>query len=287
MFETVLVPTDFSKYSQKVIECVGGLPGVKKVVLLNVIGSADPLARVWDSGVRLEESKKKLAEQSKLLEAQGLEVKQRAEQMLEGDIFRRIQAVSDEEGVSLIVMGARGKGLVQNILLGNVAKSTLRYGDKHLLLMRYKMLEGEVDLEQHCALIFSKVLCPTDFSEPSSEAINIIKGIKGVGEVLLFHVVTSGETWKQIDATMKEEVEKLNAIKADFEKIGIKASVRVTVGSPAEEIIEAAEEENVSLVAMSSHGKGWVKQLVIGSFAYEVSKNGTRPVLILRAGRES
>jgi hypothetical protein len=30
-----------------------------------------------------------------------------------------------------------------------------------------------------------------------------------------------------------------------------------------------------------------VKQLVVGSVAYEVAKNGTRPVLVLRAGKAS
>lgn len=287
MFETVLVPTDFSKYSQKVLECVGGLPGVKKVVLLNVIGPSDPLARVWDPGARLEEAKERLAEQAKFVEAQGFEVKQRAEPMLEGDIFRKIQAVSEEEGVSLVVMGARGKGFVENIFLGNVAKNTLRYGDKHLLLMRYKMLEGGEDLEEHCSMIFSKVLCPTDFSEPSEEAINFVKGMKGVHEVVLFHVISSGESQEHVDAKTKEAEEELNATKAEFEAAGIKASVQVVVGSPAEEIIEAAEKEDASLVAMSSHGKGWVKQLIVGSVAYEVSKNGTRPVLVVRAGKAS
>jgi nucleotide-binding universal stress UspA family protein len=285
MFETVLVPTDFSKYSQKVLECVGGLPGVKKVVLLNVIGPSDPLARVWDPGARLEEAKEKLAEQAKFVEAQGLQVTQRAEPMLEGDIFRKIQSVSDEEGVTLVVMGARGKGFVENIFLGNVAKNTLRYGDKHLLLMRYKMLEGGEDLEEHCAMLFSKVLCPTDFSEPSDETINFVKRMGGVHEAVLFHVISSGESQEHVDAKTKEAEEKLNAIKADYEKAGIKASVQVAVGSPAEEIIEAAEKEDVSLVAMSSHGKGWVKQLIVGSVAYEVSKNGTRPVLVVRAGK--
>ena len=101
MFETVLVPTDFSKYSDKVLECVGGLPGVKKVVLLNVIGPVDPLATIWNPGARLKVAKKKLLDQAKLLEAQGLEVEQRAEPMLEGEIFRNIQEVSEEEGVIL------------------------------------------------------------------------------------------------------------------------------------------------------------------------------------------
>jgi len=286
MFETVLVPTDFSKYSQKVLECVGGLPGVKKVVLLNVIGPADPQARGRDPEARLKEAKKKLADQANLIEAQGLEVKQRAEPML-GDIFWKIQEVSDQEGVDLVVMGPRGKGFVQNIFLGSVTKNVLRYGDKHLLLMRYKMLEGGDDLEEFRSPITSKVLCPTDFSGPSDEAISFVKGIKGVREAVLFHVVSSGESQEHVDAKTKEATGKLNAVKEEFEKAGIKTSVRIGVGSPAEEIIKAADDENVSLVAMSSHGKGWKKQLIVGSVAFEVSKNGTRPVLVLRAGKAS
>jgi nucleotide-binding universal stress UspA family protein len=288
MFETVLVPTDLSKYSQKVLECVVGLPGAKRVVLLHVIGPVDPLSRVLDPGAKLKELTKKLGEQAKILESQGFEVCQRVEPVLGGDIFRRIQAVSDEEGVNLVVMAARGKGFVQNILLGNVAKNTLQYGDKHLLLMRYKMLEeGGGHLEQYCSTIFSKVLCPTDFSDPSNEAIRVIRSVKGIREVLFLHVVTSGESWVHFDAKMKEAAIKLKAIKADFESVGIKASVRVALGNPVEVIIEAAEEENVSLVAMSSHGNGSVKQHIVGSFSYEVSKRGTRPVLVLRAGKRS
>lgn len=51
MFEKVLIPTDFSKYASRVVECAAEIPGVKEVVLLNVV-SMDPLARVWDPWLR-------------------------------------------------------------------------------------------------------------------------------------------------------------------------------------------------------------------------------------------
>jgi len=287
MFEKVLVPTDFSKYSQKVLECVGGLPGVKEVVLLNVIGPSDPLARVWDPGARLEEAKEKLSEQAKMLEAQGLVVTLRAEAMLEGEIDRKIHTVGDEEGISLIVMGAKGKSLVEGIFLGNVAKKSLRYGDKHLLLMRYKILEGGEEMEEYCSRIFAKALCPVDFSEPSNEAINFIKTIDGIDEIVLLYVVSRGESKEEIDTQTHNATEKLNTMKEDIEKAGIKASVQVKVGSPAEVISDVADDEDVSVVVMSSHGRGWIKQLIVGSVTYEVAKNGNRPVLVVRAGKVS
>ena len=49
MIDKILIATDFSKYAEKVIDCVAEIPGVKEVVLLNVM-TMDPLARTWSSG---------------------------------------------------------------------------------------------------------------------------------------------------------------------------------------------------------------------------------------------
>jgi nucleotide-binding universal stress UspA family protein len=282
LFERVLVSTDFSKYSQKVIESVGGLPGVKEVVLLHIM-VAPGLARVWDPGARAEEARKRLDEEAKPLESLGIAVKKRAEPLVGGDVAKKIDVVSEEEGVDLVVIGVRGKGFVGKVLLGSVAKDILRYGTKNLLLMRLLPIEGGERFEKHSPMVFSKVLCPTDFSEPAEEAIKILKDIKGVGEVVLLTVLSKDLVDVDLESEKKEAEEKLAAVKAGFEDAGIPASFRIAVGSPAKEIITAAEDEEASLIAMSSHGKGWVRQMVVGSVAYDVSNSGTRPVLVLRA----
>jgi len=287
MFQKILVPTDFSKYSQKVLECVRELPGAKEVVLLNVIGPADPLARVWDPGGRIEEVKVKLGEQKKILENRGLNVKIRAEVVMEGDIARVIQKVADQEKISLIAMSARGKGVVEGIVLGNVAKNILRYGNTNLLLMRYKVLEDreKTTLEKFCSHPFSKVLCPTDLSDPAFETIAFVKGISEVGEILLQHVVFRGETWKEVEGHVEEATNNLNAIAKEIERAGLKVKVQVSVGSPAEQISNFASKEDVSLIVMNAYGKGWLKQLTVGSTTYDVAKMADRPVLVVRAGQ--
>jgi nucleotide-binding universal stress UspA family protein len=287
MFQKILVPTDFSKYSEKVLECVRELPGAKEVVLLNVIGPADPLARVWDPGGRIEEAKVKLGEQKKILENRGLNVKIRAEVVMEGDIARVIQKVADQEKISLIAMSAKGKGVVEGIVLGNVAKNILRYGNTNLLLMRYKVLEDreKTTLEKFCSHPFSKVLCPTDLSDPAFETIAFVKGIQEVGEILLQHVVFRGETWKEVEGHVEEATNNLNAIGKEIERAGLKVKVQVGVGSPAEQISDFASEEDVSLIVMNAYGKGWLKQLTVGSTTYDVAKMADRPVLVVRAGQ--
>ncbi|MGA9097770.1 MAG: universal stress protein, partial [Methanotrichaceae archaeon] len=191
MFEKVLIPVDFSKHARKVIECIGDISGLKEVVLLNVV-ARDPLARVWSPGDEVKEAMKKLEAEKNRLEKVGLKVKVRAEPALEGSVGEVIKRVGDEEGVSLVAMGARGRSILSGMLLGSVSTDELRYGDKDLLIMRYKSLdgkEGEV-LETFCTRLFTKVLCPIDFSEAGMAALNVIKAGKIADEVVLLHVVT-------------------------------------------------------------------------------------------------
>ena len=57
MFEKVLIPTDFSDHAEKVIECVGEIPGVKEVVLLNVV-ARPAITRFWDPWPRSKLSRR-------------------------------------------------------------------------------------------------------------------------------------------------------------------------------------------------------------------------------------
>jgi nucleotide-binding universal stress UspA family protein len=46
-------------------------------------------------------------------------------------------------------------------------------------------------------------------------------------------------------------------------------------------INEVAEAEDVSLICMSSYGKGWVGEQVLGTTSFEVARTTKRPVIIL------
>ncbi len=281
MSQTILVPTDFSKHSQKILECISELPGEKDMVLLHVIRRST-VSRTWDPAAEVEKAEKMLEEQKMYLQALRLNVKTRVESILEGDIAGTIQKVADEEKATLIMMGARGKGRVSGLFLGNVSRNVLLYGHTNLLIMRYKVLEGE-KLGQFCRSLFTKVICPTDFSEQAEKTIFFAKDLKGVGEIGLQYVVASGENEEQIDAEVKDAAAKLNAIARKIERPDLKVKVHVQVGDAAQEIAALADREDASLIAMSSHGAGWLQQMVVGSTAYETAKIANRPVLIVRS----
>ena len=285
MFERILIPTDFSRYSQNLLECIAEFPGEKAVVLLHVI-QRKTVERVWDPAAEVAEATKKIEEQKRYLEALRIGVKTRVETIMEGSIARTIQRVADEENATLIMVGARGKGRISGLFLGSVSRDVLRYGKTNLLIMRYKVLEGD-NLGRFCRSLFVRVICSTDFSDPAKQAISVLKDLKEVGEIGLVYVVSSGESEEQIDGAVREAGSKLNAIVREIERPGLKVTAHVQVGDAPQEISSLADREDASLIAMSSHGAGWLEQMVVGSTTYETARIANRPVLIVRAEKKA
>ena len=281
MFEKVLFPTDFSEYAEKTLDCIGEILGTKEVVLLHVVDATHPSKRGLAQGPHIENARIRLEEQKKRLDNLGLKVKAKLDVIMEGDVAGAILETANKEKVSLVIMGAHGKSLIESILLGSVATNVLRYGKAHVLIMRFKM-EGE-KFEKFRPRIFSKVLFPTDFSEPAREALLIVKNLEGIEEIVLVHVVDRGETQEEIDANVRESKKKLEDTAAELGRAGLKMKVHLHVGSPPDEINSVAEGENVSLIAMSTRGMGVFRELLLGGTARDVVRHTKRPVLAVRA----
>jgi nucleotide-binding universal stress UspA family protein len=145
---------------------------------------------------------------------------------------------------------------------------------------RRSLTNGGIAFEKLCPNIFSRVLCPTDFSKPAEESISVVKG---VNEVILVHVITIGETPEEIETEVQYATKKLESISADLAKAGFKTTFHVKEGNPAEKIISVAKEQKASLIVISLHGKGWLEQLMVGSTAFDVARRAELPVLVVRS----
>jgi nucleotide-binding universal stress UspA family protein len=147
-------------------------------------------------------------------------------------VAEAIQKTATEENVSLIIMGAQGKGLVEGILLGSVSTEVLRHGETDLLLIRHQVLEGneEKSLAKFCPNIFSRLLVTTDFSPAAQEAVSLVKSLEGIFEILLVHVITKGEDFNKA-------AQKLNLMRDELAGSGSKITVHILEGDPAEEVM--------------------------------------------------
>lgn len=284
MFEKVLLPTDFSTDSQRVLSYVRDIPGVREVLLLHVVDATHPSRHGWDHGPQIENAKLLMEENRQALEKNGVKAEVAIETIVntitQGDIPLTILEKAETGKVSLIVMGARGKNTIQNILLGSVSANVIRRAKIPVLLMRFPPELCATEEHRH---LFSRVLVPVDFSAPSGATLSLIKGIPTTGQVLLLHVVDRGESETEIHAAVQAARERLETIKADFAAAGITADVRVHAGYPPDEINATAERDDVSLILMNPLGEGWTRELralFIGSTTNAVMRRARRPVLI-------
>jgi nucleotide-binding universal stress UspA family protein len=123
---------------------------------------------------------------------------------------------------------------------------------------------------------------PQIFLEPAQKALPSIKDIEGLGEVHILHVVTKGETHKDIESNVQEATKKLEEIKTDLTGAGLSVKTHIRLGRPPDEIISLADAEDISLILMSSHGKGLLTELLVGSTTLGVTIHTNRPVMVIR-----
>jgi nucleotide-binding universal stress UspA family protein len=279
-----LFATDFSEYAKKILDCIAGFPDARDVILLHVIEEVRSPRGGGEIGDALfGTGKNLLKEEKRHLEQLGPNLMVTTAVKTSSDTAGAIIETAEEKGVSLIVVGARGKSLVGGISLGSVSNAILRRSRTSVLIMRHKVIEalGAETYEKFCPMILFRVLCPVDFSRYSDSAVALLSRTTGVGEIILFHVVSQGETEAEIEDAITKAKDQIEAIRSSFAAKGIKVRTIVEAGNPPFEITRISEEEDVSVIWMSSHGKGWFRELLLGSTASMVATNAKRPVIII------
>lgn len=109
------------------------------------------------------------------------------------------------------------------------------------------------------------------------------------GELLLVHVADgwAARNFDQLKLRESEEMlsdrEYLESLRTQLQRGGIAAEVELAHGDPATELIRAAEEHGVDLIAMSTHGHRFLSDLLHGTTADRVRHLVKVPVLLLRA----
>lgn len=285
MFEKILFPTDFSEYARKTLDCVAGFPGVREVIIFHVIEAA----RSPRGGGEIGEAffgngEGLLKEERRYLESLSQDFRVTTAVTTSSDTAGAIIRTAEESGVSLIVLGARGKSQVGGVLLGSVSTAVLHRSKTSVLIMRHKIIEelGERTLEKFCPMILYRVLCPVDFSAYSDSAVDLLVRTKGMGDIILMHVVSRGESDDEIRESVEKARARIEEIRDNLSAKGFKARTLVSTGNPASEIARIADQEDVSVIWMSSHGKGWFRELLVGSTAQMVATTAMRPVIIIR-----
>ena len=224
-----------------------------------------------------------LKKQSDLLIEQGFAVKTR---IISGDIKNEINRLAKEEQYTLIVVGAEKHSIIGSLFLGGIAFDILYGATKPLLLVRDTKQDDSLDLIGH-------ILFPTDFSENADIAFAQVKEMvkNGVRKVTIFHVQDESKInpyllhrlveFNEIDngrlQKLKEELIALNEVEVE---------VQIRYGAPTSEIIKIVDEERIPLVVMGTQGRGFIKEIFLGSVSHNIVRHATASVLLIPGTRE-
>jgi nucleotide-binding universal stress UspA family protein len=92
---------------------------------------------------------------------------------------------------------------------------------------------------------------------------------------------------KEIETSMEESERYVKGLAGEFKAKGIETRHRALMGPVVKEILDAAQRENVDLVAMCSHGRGGLSRLFYGSVASGILNRIDRALLIIRARKDA
>jgi len=122
------------------------------------------------------------------------------------------------------------------------------------------------------------ILVPTDFTEVAHTAINhAVELAKTINtSVVILHVVKGESEISVANDKLEDELKLAKSIEGDVE-----VSKLVKVGNIFDDIGDAADEVNASLIVMGTHGaSGW--QRITGSNALKVITNSKVPFVVVQ-----
>jgi nucleotide-binding universal stress UspA family protein len=295
MIRRVLIATDFSETSEGAVKWAVEIAReheaeVRLLHALRVPSLSTPLVPIPpDLDLDLQQkATARLAEIEVKLRDSGRPV---SSEVRQEEPARAIAAGAQEWPADLLVMGTHGSTGLEHLLLGSVAERVIAIAPCPVLAVH------PGDYDRHRAL--RRILVPTDFSDEARRAAETaleLVGARVKGELVLLHAYhmpveytaygalpTSVRFLDDIAEASKAELAKWAT---DLTRRGWQVTATVEEGAPAGVIQRVAEERQVDLVAMGTHGRGGWKGVVLGSIAKRVVQHAPCPVLTVRR-RES
>jgi len=144
------------------------------------------------------------------------------------------------------------------------------------------------------AKILRKIVVPTDFSKLSFAAIDYVTASFELEEskIYLLHVLdkippnktkkVKKSSEKNSRDDEKEAIKKMNGIASQYLSECGKVEKLIRRGDSYREIVKLAQEEDVDIIVISTHGRTGILHALMGSVAEKVIRYSTVPVLTVK-----
>lgn len=142
--------------------------------------------------------------------------------------------------------------------------------------------------------MYRKILVPLDGSKLAegvlphakalaySEGAELILLIVGANPALDFVFSDPGLADRAVQEQEERSKKYITEIESQLKSAGFKTSTQLRVGSVADVILGVAEELQIDIIAMSTHGRTGPARWLVGSIAERVVYHSKIPVLLIR-----
>jgi len=196
---------------------------------------------------------------------------------------------AEENDVSLIVMGTCGRSALGRFFFGSTAEKVVRHSHCPVLTV----------LEEPTEYIetgkYDRILLPTDYSDTSKKAFPWAVSLAEIhnAELVFFHAIEESippqyyaagiSSLFELDRELKKRATRaLDDFIKEAKSDKIKTKKVVVEGKSDEEIMKYAEENNVDLIVMASHGHSGIERVLLGSTTERVVRKAPCPVLTVK-----
>lgn len=285
MYERILVPLDGSELAERALLYVEGVAGRlhSEVILLTAYVPGEGLERP------LRAYLEKRAEELRSLGIKASPL------VIQGNAASEILDFAEKNDIGLIVISTHGRTGPGVWAMGSIANKVVQKSRIPTLLIRSTELERVVAKKD-----LQKILVPLDGSQFAESIIPCVEGLaKGRdNEVILLRVIEpikpphftiaeEGADWQNYEKRFMAKAEKeakryLGKEESVLKDRGVKVSSASLLGKPAQTILQYAEDNSVSLIALATHGFSGITKWAYGSVASKIIESSSKPVLLIR-----
>jgi nucleotide-binding universal stress UspA family protein len=207
--------------------------------------------------------------------------------LLRGRAGSAIVQEARDFGADLIVVGHRGHGTIETMLLGSVSAEVVDHAPCPVLVVRSPELGSIVIADDGSPSALTAAIVLERFPLPAMTPITVLS-ITETG----FPYATSGAPGlydsamasyrRSLDDAHTQASAVATAAATRLNQAGYRAMPVVRDGDPAHEIVQYAKEQGTGLLVLGTRGHTGIKRLLLGSVARNVLIHAPCSVLIVR-----
>jgi nucleotide-binding universal stress UspA family protein len=203
-----------------------------------------------------------------------------------GAVTATLAALAEALQAGLIVVGAKGEGLLERMILGSTAERLIRHARRPVLMVRRPVERP-----------YETILAPVDFSPSSLLSARLARALAPDAALTLLHAYqTPFESKLRLAGVGDDRIEhyraateeqaraELDELARSLERDGAPVSIRLIHGPATQCILEEEKQTRPDLIVLGKQGRGMLEDLLIGSVSKHILSDSGCDVAVVSRG---